>query len=70
MARQIAVSDEVYEMLTKKKSGNMSFSEVIKEALSSENKEESEESKIATERLFALMKKGYNLGKIRGTRGD
>ena len=37
MARQISVSDEVYEMLSKKK-GEKSFSEVIKEVVAKKEK--------------------------------
>jgi len=39
MARQISVSNEVYELLLKKK-GKKSFSQVIKESLCSEKKKQ------------------------------
>jgi predicted CopG family antitoxin len=39
MARQISVSNEVYELLLKRK-GKKSFSQVIKESLSSERKKQ------------------------------
>ncbi len=71
MAKQIAISDEVYSMLIEKKVNNKSFSEVIKEVLAAgKNNLEIEKNRAASTRILENMKKGYNLGKITGNRED
>ncbi len=70
MAHQISVSNQIYADLLMLK-GKRSFSEVIKEALTAaKGRIETEESKAASKRLLARMKKGYNLGGMIGTRDD
>ena len=71
MAKQIAISDEVYSELLKRKKNDKSFSEVIKAILLKEKSfSESNRSKDASARILNRMKKGYDLGKIIGTRDD
>lgn len=59
MAKQIAVSDEVYTMLLSMKSGNKSFSEVIKGM--SERKRKAENIM----KYFGTMKGDKNLAKVK-----
>ncbi len=71
MARQIAVSDEVYALLMGKKSDGKSFSDVIKAALTFErSKSQKKKSDEAGKHIIEEMERGYNLGKIIGTRSD
>ena len=71
MAKQIAISDEVYSELLKRKKNDKSFSEVIKAILLKEKSStESNRSKDASARILNRMKKGYDLGKLIGTRDD
>ncbi len=71
MAKQIAISDEVYSELLKRKKNDKSFSEVIKAILLKEKSfAESNRSKDASARILNRMKKGYDLGKIIGIRDD
>ena len=71
MAKQIAISDEVYLELLKRKKNDKSFSEVIKAILLKEKSSTgSKRSKDASARILIRMKKGYNFGKLIGTRDD
>ena len=71
MAKQIAISDEVYSELLKRKKNDKSFSEVLKAILLKEKSSaESNRSKDASARILNRMKKGYDLGKLIGTRDD
>ncbi|MCL5424007.1 MAG: antitoxin VapB family protein [Candidatus Marsarchaeota archaeon] len=59
MAKQIAISDEVYSELLKRKKNDKSFSEVIKAILLKEKSfSESNRSKDASARILNRMKKG------------
>jgi predicted CopG family antitoxin len=70
MAKLISVSEEVYNELSSKK-GDHSFNELLKSLLAEENDKLAEkESEAATSRILARIEKGYNLGKIIGTRED
>lgn len=67
MAKQIAISDDVYNMLLKMKGDNKSFSEVIR-MLTGQRK--SAASTAAGKRLAARMEKGYDFGRIIGSRDE
>ena len=70
MAKLISVSEEVYNELSSIK-GENSFNELLKSLIAEEKNElEIKKGKEATKRILARIKKGYNLGKIIGTRDD
>jgi predicted CopG family antitoxin len=70
MAKLISVSEEVYNELSSIK-GENSFNELLKSFIAEEKNELAiKKSKVASKRILARIEKGYNLGKIMGTRDD
>lgn len=58
MAKQIAVSDEVYELLSKMKNENQSFSEVIKAMAAKKRKKQN------VMKCFGILKNDKDLVKV------